>query len=79
MAKYFGAQLQWFAGGVRSIGLGMQNWATVAKPGDTLSVQYMGINSSDLRGCISPQPHHSTRNLIDQFESLKIKRLACSS
>jgi hypothetical protein len=39
MAKYFGAQLQWFAGGVRSIGLGMQNWATVAKPGDTLSVQ----------------------------------------
>jgi hypothetical protein len=39
MAKYFGAQLQRFAGGVRSIGLGMQDWTAVAKPGDTRSVQ----------------------------------------
>jgi hypothetical protein len=36
----------------------------------------MGINSSDLRGGVSSEAHHSTRNLIDQFESLKIKRFA---
>jgi hypothetical protein len=36
----------------------------------------MGINSSDLRGRVSSEAHHSTRDLIDQFESLKIKRFA---
>jgi hypothetical protein len=36
----------------------------------------MSINSSDLRGRISSEAHHSARDLIDQFESLKIKRFA---
>jgi hypothetical protein len=76
MAKNFGTQLQGLAGSVRSVGLGTEDRATVAKPCDTLSVQQVGINSSDLRGRVSPKAHHSTRDLIDQFKSLKIKRFA---
>jgi hypothetical protein len=38
----------------------------------------MGINSGDLGGGIGSQTHHSTRNLVNQFESLEIKRFASS-
>jgi hypothetical protein len=39
----------------------------------------MCVNSGDLRRCVGSQSHQSTRNLIDQFEGLKIKGFARAS
>jgi len=36
----------------------------------------MGINAGHLGGGVSPQAHHAARELVNEFEGLKIERFA---
>jgi hypothetical protein len=36
----------------------------------------MGIDAGNLWGCVGSQTKHATRNLIDQFEGLKVQGFA---
>jgi hypothetical protein len=76
MTKDFCTQLQWLAGCVWAVGLGVQNRATVAKACDALAVEQVRVYSSHLGGGVSTQAHHAARDLIDQLEGLQVKGFA---
>jgi hypothetical protein len=50
----------------------MDHWAAIAKTGDALAVEQMGINASGLRRGVNPQTQGSARELVDHFEGLQI-------
>jgi hypothetical protein len=54
----------------------MQHRAAVTQSGDAPAVEQVGVNAGDLGRAVSSQTQHPTRELVDQFEGLKVKRLA---
>ena len=76
MAINLGTELQRFAGGVRPVSPGVNHWAAIAKPGNTLAIEQMRINPGHLRRGVGAQTQCAARQLINQFEGLQFQCFA---
>jgi hypothetical protein len=74
MAVDFCAKLQWLTRCVWPFGAGVQHRAAITQPGHTGTVEQMGIDARDLRRGVGTQTQGAPRELVNEFEGLKIER-----
>ena len=76
MAVNLSTKLQRLAGGVRTIGTGMENRAAITKSGHAGAIEQVRINSRDLGRGVGAQTQGATGELVHQLESLQAQSFA---